>query len=181
MTESGLPGVLFNMLDTEMDKQLIKDIHDTLISMLQMLAVDNLTKWINLCKSVLTVSSGIIIVLDYNYYVKIFIIILHAIFVELNNKEIDKTDGAIINDEDETGDDHDEFQKDSKNELLKRKRQPRWPTRVFAVQCICRIISTCHKECDSTPHFNLSLAKELSFTNNKGMEENLNYIFLYKL
>lgn len=59
LTESGLPGVLFNMLDTEMDKQLIKDIHDTLISMLQMLAVNNLTKWINLCKSVLTVSSGI--------------------------------------------------------------------------------------------------------------------------
>ncbi|CAH1726558.1 unnamed protein product [Aphis gossypii] len=144
LTESGLPGVLFNMLDTEMDKQLIKDIHDTLISMLQMLAVDNLTKWINLCKSVLTVSS------------------------ELNNKDIDKNDGAIMNDEDETEDDHDEFQKDSKNELLKRKRQPRWPTRVFAVQCICRIISTCHKECDSSPHFNLSLAKELSFTNNKG-------------
>ncbi|XP_008187609.1 HEAT repeat-containing protein 5B isoform X4 [Acyrthosiphon pisum] len=145
LTESGLPGVLFNMLDTEMDKQLIKDIHDTLISMLQMLAVDNLTKWINLCKSVLTVSS------------------------ELHNKEIDKNDGPVMNDDDETGDDHDEFQKDSKNEyLLKRKRQPRWPTRVFAVQCICRIISSCHKECDSSPHFNLSLAKELSFTNNKG-------------
>lgn len=43
-----------------MDTQLIKDIHDTLISMLQMLAANNLTKWINLCKSVLTVSSGII-------------------------------------------------------------------------------------------------------------------------
>lgn len=58
LTESGLPGVLFIMLDTEMDKQLIKDIHETLISMLQMLAVDNLSKWINLCKSVLTISSG---------------------------------------------------------------------------------------------------------------------------
>lgn len=77
-----------------------------------------------------------------------------------------------MNDDDETGDDHDEFQKDSKHEhSLKRKRQPRWPTRVFAVQCICRIISTCHKECDSSPHFNLSLAKELSFTNNKGIEK----------
>jgi len=77
LTESGLPGVLFNMLDTEMDKQLIKDIHDTLISMLQMLAVDNLTKWINLCKSVLTVSSGIIKVLSYNYsFVKMLLIII---------------------------------------------------------------------------------------------------------
>lgn len=51
-----------------MDKQLIKDIHDTLISMLQMLAVENLTKWINLCKSVLTISSGIIMYFKYNYY-----------------------------------------------------------------------------------------------------------------
>lgn len=178
MTESGLPGVLFNMLDTEMDKQLIKDIHDTLISMLQMLAVDNLTKWINLCKSVLTVSSGIIKVCNYNYCLKIFNIVFFAISVELNNKDIDKNDGAIMNDEDETEDDHDEFQKDSKNELLKRKRQPRWPTRVFAVQCICRIISTCHKECDSSPHFNLSLAKELSFTNNKGIKKT-NYIFFF--
>lgn len=48
------------MLDTEMDKQLIKDIHETIFSMLQMLAVDNLSKWINLCKSVLTISSGTI-------------------------------------------------------------------------------------------------------------------------
>lgn len=91
-------------------------------------------------------------------------------FIEINHKEIDKTEGTIMNDDDETGDDHDEFQKESKNDnLIKRKQQPRWPTRVFAVQCICRIISTCHKECDSASHFNLSLAKELSFTNNKGI------------
>lgn len=74
-----------------------------------------------------------------------------------------------MNDNDEIEDDHDEFQKDSKNDNCLKRKQPRWPTRVFAVQCICRIISTCYKECDSAPHFNLSLAKELSFTNNKGI------------
>lgn len=75
-----------------------------------------------------------------------------------------------MNDDDETENDHDEFQKDSKiDSLVKRKQQPRWPTRVFAVQCICRIISTCHKDINSLPHFNLLLAKELSFTNNKGV------------
>jgi len=90
-------------------------------------------------------------------------------YLEINHKEIDKTESAIINDDDETEDDHDEFQKNSKSDnLIKKKQHPRWPTRVFAVQCICRIISTCYKECDSAPHFNLSLAKELSFTNNKG-------------
>jgi len=97
-------------------------------------------------------------------------------YIEINHKEIDKTEGTIMNDDDdETEDDHDEFQKDSKNDSsLKRKQQPRWPTRVFAVQCICRIISTCHKDCDSPSHFNLSLAKELSFTNNKGVVNILN-------
>lgn len=47
------------MLDTETDRSLIKHIHDTLTSMLQMLAADNLSQWLCLCKSVLTVANGI--------------------------------------------------------------------------------------------------------------------------
>jgi hypothetical protein len=58
ITESGLPGVLFSMLDTETDSRLIKDIHDTLTSMLQMMAADNLSQWLSLCKDVLTVATG---------------------------------------------------------------------------------------------------------------------------
>lgn len=58
ITESGLPGVLFSMLDTETDAGLIKDIHDTLICMLQMLAADNLSQWLGLCNDVLTVATG---------------------------------------------------------------------------------------------------------------------------
>lgn len=58
ITETGLPGVFFSMLDTETDPALIKDIHDTLLSMLQMLAADNLSQWLGLCKDVLTVATG---------------------------------------------------------------------------------------------------------------------------
>lgn len=58
ITETGLPGVLFSMLDTETDSQLIKEIHDTLTSMLQILAANNLSLWLSLCKDVLTVASG---------------------------------------------------------------------------------------------------------------------------
>jgi hypothetical protein len=58
ITETGLPGVLFSMLDTETDTKLIKDIHDTLTSMLQILAADNLSLWLSLCKDVLTIASG---------------------------------------------------------------------------------------------------------------------------
>jgi hypothetical protein len=46
------------MLDTETDSRLIKDIHDTLTSMLQMMAADNLSQWLSLCKDVLTVATG---------------------------------------------------------------------------------------------------------------------------
>lgn len=60
MTETGLSGVLFSMLDTETDSKLIKDIHDTLTSMLQVLAAENLTLWLSLCKDVLTVASGML-------------------------------------------------------------------------------------------------------------------------
>lgn len=58
ITETGLPGVLFSMLDTETDSKLIRDIHDTLTSMLQILAADNLSQWLSLCKDVLTIASG---------------------------------------------------------------------------------------------------------------------------
>lgn len=46
------------MLDTETDNRLIREIHDTLTSMLQVLAADNLSQWLSLCKQVLTVASG---------------------------------------------------------------------------------------------------------------------------
>jgi hypothetical protein len=59
ITETGLPGVLFSMLDTETDSQLIKEIHDTLTSMLQILAANNLSPWLSLCKDVLTIATGI--------------------------------------------------------------------------------------------------------------------------
>lgn len=53
--------MLFAMLDCETDSRLIKDIHDTITSMLQMLAADNLSQWLSLCKAVLTVATGIIL------------------------------------------------------------------------------------------------------------------------
>lgn len=57
MTDSGLPGILFGMLDTETDAEMIKNIHDTLNSMLRILASDNLSQWLALCKNVLTIAT----------------------------------------------------------------------------------------------------------------------------
>lgn len=58
ITETGLEGALFSLLDEETDKKLISDVQDTLISMLQSLAADNLTRWLLLIKDVLQASTG---------------------------------------------------------------------------------------------------------------------------
>jgi hypothetical protein len=44
--------------------------------------------------------------------------------------------------------------------------QPRWPTRVFAAECVRRIIVAC--EGNKSAHFNLALAKEMQLTKSRG-------------
>lgn len=43
---------------------------------------------------------------------------------------------------------------------------PRWPTRVFAAQCIRRIVAACVS--DKQAHFDLALAKEMQQSKGKG-------------
>lgn len=59
ITETGLEGVLFGMLDRETDRKLCSDIHDTLGHMLSSLAVEKLSHWLKLCKDVLAATTGI--------------------------------------------------------------------------------------------------------------------------
>ncbi|GLH08860.1 HEAT repeat-containing protein 5B [Gryllus bimaculatus] len=153
ITESGLPGVLFSMLDTENDENLIKDIHHTLTSMLHMMAADNLSQWLLLCKDVLTVAT------------------------ECGTGNAEESKGAIgaatgtdeerdeLEEADDDDDDDIEFHAD--NEQSSRPAiQPRWPTRVFAAVCVRRIILAC--ESQRGAHFDLSLAKEMQLTKNRG-------------
>lgn len=44
--------------------------------------------------------------------------------------------------------------------------QPRWPTRVFAAECVRKIIGTC--EPNRGAHFDLVQAKELQMIKNRG-------------
>lgn len=151
ITEYGLPGLLFSMLDTETDAEMLKNIHDTLTSMLQMLAADNLSTWLSLCKKVLTVA------------------------VESSGPNEDQAGNgagdaggksasgdAQHNDDD---DDEDEEYADDVTEYRAEENtsthpavQPRWPTRVFAAQCVRRIIASC--EAANALHFDLLQAKE---------------------
>ena len=53
----GLPGLLFSLLDHEVDPSLTSDIHDTLNSMMHSTAVPSLFAWLSMCREVLTVAS----------------------------------------------------------------------------------------------------------------------------
>ncbi|KAL5274805.1 HEATR5B family protein [Megaselia abdita] len=109
----GLPGILFAMLDLETDIEIIKNIHDTLTSMLQLLVSDNLITWLNLCKSILTVN------------------------IESNNNESQKSEEDEVDNEDDI-----EYHAEE-DLTTHPAVQPRWPTRVFAAVCVRKIISTC--------------------------------------
>nr|XP_006814260.1 PREDICTED: HEAT repeat-containing protein 5B-like [Saccoglossus kowalevskii] len=145
MTETGLEGVLFEMLDKENDSKLRSDIHDTLISMLQELAAENSTHWMILCKDVLQQAST----------------------------DSKATTPAI---EEPTDPDKDEKEVEQMGESEQAFKilgavvthptvAPRWPTRVFATECVRRIISVCD---GNTVHFNLALAREMKSRTAKG-------------
>ena len=55
---TGLEGALFSMLDAESDRKLCSDVQDTLVSVLQALAADHLTRWLALIKDVLQATTG---------------------------------------------------------------------------------------------------------------------------
>ncbi|XP_014207871.1 HEAT repeat-containing protein 5B [Copidosoma floridanum] len=147
ITETGLPGVLFSMLDTETDSQLIKEIHDTLTSMLQILASNNLSPWLSLCKDVLTVATE------------------SSTLDEAANINPEETSGDNENVDGEGDDDQAEFHADESSKQ-RQMISPRWPTRVFAAQCVRRIITACAN--DKQVHFDLAMAKEMQNTKGKG-------------
>ncbi|TRY62849.1 hypothetical protein TCAL_08197 [Tigriopus californicus] len=49
-TDSGLPGILFSILDHELDPLLLSNIHDTLLFIMQSMASENLTSWLSLLR-----------------------------------------------------------------------------------------------------------------------------------
>lgn len=168
ITETGLPGVLFGMLDTETDPEMIKNIHDTISSMLQMLAADNLSQWLSMCKNVLTVATDSATGEDAS---------------GKDNKRGGKSNqagkdrgastkvglGDADDDDDDDEDDDDDMDMEyhaEENTSSHPAVQPRWPTRVYTATCVRKIISTCEQA--NAAHFDLLLAKELQMTKSTG-------------
>ncbi|XP_064192234.1 HEAT repeat-containing protein 5A isoform X6 [Anguilla rostrata] len=128
--ETGLEGALFSLLDRESDAQLCRDIQETLGHMLSSMALGRLAHWLKLCKDVLSASADF----------------ATAAPVETNQEE----------DEGERSDDSSIFT--SKSKSGGPFTNPRWPTRVFSAECVCRIITQC--ENGDPAHFDMALAQE---------------------
>uniref|UniRef100_A0A1A7WIT3 HEAT repeat-containing protein 5B n=1 Tax=Iconisemion striatum TaxID=60296 RepID=A0A1A7WIT3_9TELE len=143
ITETGLEGVLFGMLDRETDRKLCSDIHDTLGHMLSSLAVEKLSHWLKLCKDVLAATT------DVGGAV--------AFEVEKDEEDSEKKDEI---------DDDTMFTGLGDDEKSKPSVAPRWVTRVFAADCLCRIILLCENS-DKT-HFDLAAARSAQAKNPKG-------------
>ncbi|XP_030374893.1 HEAT repeat-containing protein 5B isoform X2 [Scaptodrosophila lebanonensis] len=161
ITEYGLPGLLFSMLDTETDAEMLKNIHDTLTSMLQMLAADNLSSWLSLCKKVLTVAVESV----------------GGAEDPLNKHDAGSGskpsgDNATKDAAEDDDDDEEEYADDVTEYRAEEDTsthpavQPRWPTRVFAAQCVRKIIATC--EAANPTHFDLLQAKEQRLIKSRG-------------
>ncbi|PFX25411.1 HEAT repeat-containing protein 5B [Stylophora pistillata] len=137
--DKGLEGALFGMLDTETDSRMRSDIHDTLNSMLQTLAAQNLTHWLGLCRDVLSASKS---------------------------SKVAKGPEVQKRDEEQEGEEAGEGDADEGGgmtageapEETHPKVDPRWPTRVFATGCIKKIIVVCQSK---QGHFDLVVARTL--------------------
>nr|XP_020459804.1 HEAT repeat-containing protein 5B isoform X3 [Monopterus albus] len=143
ITETGLEGVLFGMLDRETDRKLCSDIHDTLGHMLSSLAVEKLSHWLKLCKDVLaaTTDVGGAVVFE----------------VEKDEEDSEKKDEM---------DDDTMFTGLGEDDKTKPSVAPRWVTRVFAADCLCRIILLCANA--NKAHFDLAAARSAQAKNVKG-------------
>ncbi|KAF6130356.1 HEAT repeat containing 5A [Phyllostomus discolor] len=129
--EIGLEGALLTLLDKETDHRLCHDIKETLNHMLTSMAVDKLSFWLKLCKDVLAASADFTTVTCVD---------------TMQEEEGDKGDDASVLTP-RSGDRFHPF------------TNPRWATRVFAAECVCRIINQCENA--HCAHFDIALAQEM--------------------
>ncbi|KAK7148026.1 hypothetical protein R3I93_012360 [Phoxinus phoxinus] len=145
ITETGLEGVLFGMLDRETDRKLCSDIHDTLGHMLSSLAVGRLPHWLKLCKDVLAATTEV------------------GGTVASQSRRKEEDDDSEKKDE---MDDDIMFTSLGQDDKAKPSVAPRWVTRVFAADCLCRIIHLCENA--DKAHFDLAAARVAKTKNPEG-------------
>uniref|UniRef100_A0A672QC35 HEAT repeat-containing protein 5A n=1 Tax=Sinocyclocheilus grahami TaxID=75366 RepID=A0A672QC35_SINGR len=138
----GLEGALFSLLDRESDPRLCRDIQETLVHMMSSAAESNLADWLKLCKDVLSASAD------------------------------SAAAAAVETQQEEDGDRYDDSSAfHAKSESSGPFNNLRWSTRVFSMECVCRIIAQC--ENGDLAHFNMALAQE------QRLHESADYVVLH--
>uniref|UniRef100_A0A8C9G2T0 HEAT repeat containing 5A n=1 Tax=Pavo cristatus TaxID=9049 RepID=A0A8C9G2T0_PAVCR len=127
--EIGLEGALLGLLDKELDQRLCRDIKETLSHMLTSMAVEKLSFWLKLCKDVLAASADVSVT---------------SIDTTQEEETAKVDDASILTSE--------------SDERFHPFSNPRWSTRVFAAECVCKIINQC--ESAGSAHFDITLAQE---------------------
>uniref|UniRef100_A0A8C4VKM4 HEAT repeat-containing protein 5A n=1 Tax=Gopherus evgoodei TaxID=1825980 RepID=A0A8C4VKM4_9SAUR len=127
--EVGLEGALLSLLDKELDQRLCQDIRETLNHMLTSVAVEKLSFWLKLCNDVLAASAD---------------------FTSVASVDTTQEEEGTKEDDDVLTSETDERSHPFTN--------PKWSTRVFAAECVCKIISHCENA--GRAHFDITLAQE---------------------
>ena len=144
--DHGLPTVLFSLLDRESDPIFLNNVHKILTTCVQFLAPDHLISWITLCRETLTSSES--------------------------NSNLSSPDREIEDTsyEDEStsyeGDDV-TFKSPEAVKSINVQIHPRWPTKVFAIETLSRIITACESSSLSKHHFDLATARERKTSSKK--------------
>ncbi|KAL2098993.1 hypothetical protein ACEWY4_005473 [Coilia grayii] len=140
--EVGLEGALFCLLDREWDGRLCQDIRETLGHMLSSAATGKLAHWLKLCKDVLLASAD------------------------------SAAAGALDPQQEDDGDrDDDSSVFHARSECGGSFSSLRWATRVFAVECVCRVVALC--ESADPAHFDMALAQE------RRLQESTDFLVLH--
>ena len=130
--DHGIIGILFNMLDRETDYRLRADIQKTIKCFGQTLGTLHLSKWISLCKEVLTASES--------------------------NSTLASPDKELDTEDPDAGD---EASFKAREEIsIHSAIPPKWSTKVSAAETLCRIIAACSNCASANIHFDLALARE---------------------
>ncbi|CAF0968829.1 unnamed protein product [Rotaria sordida] len=161
-----LEELLFSMLDTETDAKLCSNVQDTLVYMLQALGANNLTHWLQLCKDVLaatTETSGMGPSSETDQQQQ-----------QQQNSASTKTSSRLTSDDDEdsfglhdddndyadTGGDEQLHTTNNQNTIRRATSSAKWPTKVFAADCVQKLINYCEQTSLSNLHFDYISAKE---------------------
>ncbi|CAF1187973.1 unnamed protein product, partial [Didymodactylos carnosus] len=163
-----LEELLFSMLDTETDSKLCSNVQDTLVCMLQALGENNLSHWLSLCKDVLaatTETSNPTLSEPEQPSQSSSSQSTIRPSKNVTNGDNDDEDNFDLNEddsEDYTDTGGEERLHTSKQNFRRATSSAKWPTKVFASECIQKLIRCCETstQLNASFHFDMIMAKE---------------------